>query len=152
MEKKIDHKTSRYHNETIKTFPYCDWKKSIPAINMETWKPELIGSCKKFLRWYNNVDFVPTLETMWNFFTLYHHKDIDMLKLGGAFQTRLVFVYTNLQKQKCISSKNRRRPVGENSRRCCWWYFYRVNTQNSCWRNFSLKVYKHMQINRGDWW
>ena len=37
---------------------------------------------KNFLRWYNNKDVVPTLEAMQKMIAFYHHKGIDMLKLG----------------------------------------------------------------------
>ena len=37
---------------------------------------------KDFLRWYNNKDVVPTLETMQKMLAFYHKKGIDMLKLG----------------------------------------------------------------------
>ena len=35
-----------------------------------------------FLKWYNNKDVVPTLETMQKMIEFYHNKGIDMLKLG----------------------------------------------------------------------
>ena len=41
-------------------------------------------SFKDFLRWYNNKDFVPTLEVMQKMIDVYHDKDIDMLKLGST--------------------------------------------------------------------
>ena len=34
------------------------------------------------LRLYNNKDFVPALEAMQKRIAFYHHKDIDVLKLG----------------------------------------------------------------------
>ena len=37
---------------------------------------------KDFLRWYNNKDVVPTLEAMQKMIAFYHHKGVDMLKLG----------------------------------------------------------------------
>ena len=37
---------------------------------------------KSFLMWYNNKDFVPTLEAMQKMIEFYHQKEIDMLKLG----------------------------------------------------------------------
>ena len=37
---------------------------------------------KDFLRWYNNKEVVPTLETMTKMIELYHSKRTDMLKLG----------------------------------------------------------------------
>ena len=37
---------------------------------------------KDFLRWYNNKNVVPTLETMQKMLASYHRKGIDMLKLG----------------------------------------------------------------------
>ena len=39
-------------------------------------------SFKDFLRWYNNKDVVPTLETMPKTIEFYHQKETDMLKLG----------------------------------------------------------------------
>ena len=41
-----------------------------------------MSSFKDFLRWYNNKDVVPTLETMPKMIAFYHDKYIDMLKLG----------------------------------------------------------------------
>ena len=35
-----------------------------------------------FLKWYNNKDVVPTLESMRKIIEFYHNKGIDMLKLG----------------------------------------------------------------------
>ena len=35
-----------------------------------------------FLKWYNNKDVVPTLETMQKMIEFYHNKEIGMLKLG----------------------------------------------------------------------
>ena len=40
-----------------------------------------MSSFKVFLRWYNNVDCVPTLEARQKMIAFYHDKDIDMLKL-----------------------------------------------------------------------
>ena len=37
---------------------------------------------KDFLRWYNNQNVVPTLESMQKMLAFYHKKGIDMLKLG----------------------------------------------------------------------
>ena len=48
----------------------------------QIWKQEQMSSFKNFLRWYNNKDVVPTLEAMQKMIVFYHHKDIDMLKLG----------------------------------------------------------------------
>ena len=46
------------------------------------WVSEGMKSFKDFLRWYNNKDVVPTLETMPKLIEFYHQKEIDMLKLG----------------------------------------------------------------------
>ena len=46
---------------------------------MEARTKEII---QRFLRWYNNEDVVPTLETMPGVIIFYHDKIIDMLKLG----------------------------------------------------------------------
>ena len=48
----------------------------------QIWKQEQMSSFKDFLRWYNNKDVVPTLETMHKMVAFYHDKDIDLLKLG----------------------------------------------------------------------
>ena len=48
----------------------------------QIWKQEQMSSFKDFLRWYNNKDFVPTLEAMQKMIAFYLDKDIDMLKLG----------------------------------------------------------------------
>ena len=45
-------------------------------------KQDKMSSFKDFLRWYNNKDFVPTLEAKQEMIVFYHDKDIDMLKLG----------------------------------------------------------------------
>ena len=37
---------------------------------------------RDFVKWYNNKDFVPTLEAMQRMMEFYHNKGIDMLKLG----------------------------------------------------------------------
>ena len=41
-----------------------------------------MSSLKYFMRWYNNNDLVPTLETMQKIIAFYHDKSIGMLKLG----------------------------------------------------------------------
>ena len=41
-----------------------------------------MSSFKDFLRWYNNIDVVPTLKAMQKMIAFYHDKNIDMLKLG----------------------------------------------------------------------
>ena len=46
------------------------------------WESEKMTTFKDFLRWYNNKDVVPTLEAMQKMIAFYHHKGIDMLKLG----------------------------------------------------------------------
>ena len=46
------------------------------------WKQEQMSSFKDFLRWYNNKDVVPTLEAMQKLISLFHDRDIDILKLG----------------------------------------------------------------------
>ena len=48
----------------------------------EMWKQEQMSSFLDFLRWYNNIDVVPTLEAMLEMIAFYHDKNIDMLKLG----------------------------------------------------------------------
>ena len=41
-----------------------------------------MGTIKKFLRWYNNNDVVPTFEAMQKMLAFYQNKEVDMLKLG----------------------------------------------------------------------
>ena len=48
----------------------------------QIWEQEQMSSFKDFLRWYNNKDFVPTLEAMLKMIAFYHDKGIDMLKLS----------------------------------------------------------------------
>ena len=47
----------------------------------QIWKQEQMSSFKDFMRCYDNEGVVPTLEAMQKMITLYHDKDIDMLKL-----------------------------------------------------------------------
>ena len=49
---------------------------------LDKWIHENICTFKDILRWYNNKDVVPTLETMQKVLVFYHKKGIDMLKLG----------------------------------------------------------------------
>ena len=37
---------------------------------------------RDFVKWYDNMDFVPTLEAMQKMMEFYHNKGIDKLKLG----------------------------------------------------------------------
>ena len=48
----------------------------------QIWKQEQMSSFKDILRWYNNKDVVPTLQSMQKMIASYHDKNIDMLKLG----------------------------------------------------------------------
>ena len=48
----------------------------------QIWKQKQMSSFKEVLRWYNNINVVPTLEAMQKMIAFYHDKDIDMLKLG----------------------------------------------------------------------
>ena len=43
---------------------------------------EKLQSFKDFLRWYNNRDFVPTLEVLQKRVNFHHNKGIDLLKLA----------------------------------------------------------------------
>ena len=43
---------------------------------------EKLQSFKDFLRWYNNRDFVPTLEVLQKMVNFHHNKGIDLLKLA----------------------------------------------------------------------
>ena len=49
---------------------------------LDIWNHENMCKFEDFLRWYNNKDVVPTLETMQKMLAFYHKKGIDMLKLG----------------------------------------------------------------------
>ena len=49
---------------------------------LDIWNHENMCTFKDFLRWYNNKDVVPTLETMQKMHAFYHKKGINMLKLG----------------------------------------------------------------------
>ena len=49
---------------------------------LDIWNHENMCRFEDFLRWYNNKDVVPTLETMQKMLAFYHKKGIDMLKLG----------------------------------------------------------------------
>ena len=46
---------------------------------LDIWNHENMCTFKDFLRWYNNKDFVPTLEAMQKMLAFYHKKGIDML-------------------------------------------------------------------------
>ena len=46
------------------------------------WENFNIQYFSDFLKWYNNKDVVPILEAMQKMIEFYHHKGIDMLKLG----------------------------------------------------------------------
>ena len=50
-----------------------------------------MSSFKDILRWYNNKDVVPTLETMQKMITFHHDKDVDMLKLGCTLPNLAIF-------------------------------------------------------------
>ena len=49
---------------------------------LDIWNHENMCTFKDFLRWYNNENFVPTLEAMQKMLAFYDKKGIDMLKLG----------------------------------------------------------------------
>ena len=46
------------------------------------WENNNMQYFSDYLKWYNNKDVVPTLETMQKMIEFYHNKGIDMLKLG----------------------------------------------------------------------
>ena len=46
------------------------------------WVTDGMKSFKDFLMWYNNEDFVPTVEAMRKMIEFYHQKEIDILNLG----------------------------------------------------------------------
>ena len=49
---------------------------------LDIWNHENMCTFRDFLRWYNNKDFVPTLEAMQKMLDFNHKKGITMLKLG----------------------------------------------------------------------
>ena len=44
---------------------------------LDIWNHENMCTFKDFVRWYNNKDFVPTLEAMQKMLAFYHKKGID---------------------------------------------------------------------------
>ena len=46
------------------------------------WESQNMRTFKDFLKWYNNKDIVPTLETVQNMMKIYRDRGISMLKLG----------------------------------------------------------------------
>ena len=48
----------------------------------QVWSSENLQSFRDFLRWYDNEDIVPTLESMKTMIQFYHDKGTDMMKLG----------------------------------------------------------------------
>ena len=48
------------------------------------WVQEKLATFRDFVKWYNNNDFVPTLDAMQKMMDIYYNKGIDMLKLGGT--------------------------------------------------------------------
>ena len=56
---------------------------------------------KDFLRWYNNKEVVPTLETILKMIAFYHLKGTDMLKLGCTLPN----LATNQQMGKFIRER-----------------------------------------------
>ena len=48
---------------------------------LDIWNHENMCTFKDFLRWYNNKDVLPTLETMQKMLAFYHNKGTDMLEL-----------------------------------------------------------------------
>ena len=114
------------------------------------WKQQQMSSFRVFLRWYNNIVFVPLLKAMQKKITIFHVKISISQSLVVPYQTWQTFVYTKLNLKILSTHRGTKKTVGENSR-CFWWSSYRFYTQSSCWWNFYPKVYKYMQINCGDW-
>ena len=54
---------------------------------LDIWNHENMCTYKDFLRWNNNKDVLPTLETIQKWLGFYHNKGIDMLKLGCTLPT-----------------------------------------------------------------
>ena len=64
----------------IKTIPPC----GLDNYNylQQTWEKNGMTVFKDFLKWYNNMDVVPTLEAMQKIVQFFHNKGIDEIKLG----------------------------------------------------------------------
>ena len=60
-------------------------------------------SFKDFLMWYNNEDFVPTLEAMQKMIEFHHQKEIDMLKLGCTLPNLANICLHKSTDSKCYS-------------------------------------------------
>ena len=63
--------------------------KNVPPSGMDNfnylkgvWEQEQMATFRDFVKWYNNMDVVSTLEAMQTMMEFYHNKGIDMLKLG----------------------------------------------------------------------
>ena len=73
-----------------------------------------MSSFKDFLRWYNNENLVPYLETMQKIIDFYPDKDIVMLKLGrtvpnlGNISLRKSSDTNSIPSQKEIKSYNKK--------------------------------------------
>ena len=52
---------------------------------LDIWNLEQKSTFKDFLRWYNNKDFVPTLEAMQKTLAFYHKRGIDMSVYTSEF-------------------------------------------------------------------
>ena len=52
------------------------------ALLEKFWSMEKMKTFRDFLRWYNNIDVVSTLQAMKKMMKFYHDQIIDMLKLG----------------------------------------------------------------------
>ena len=96
----------------------------------QLWKRQQVSSFKDSMCWYNNKD-VPTLDAMPKMIAFYRDKDIDLLELRCTLRNP-ANICLQIYKYKVLSlHKGIYRSVRENSRRCCWWSFYRFHTQSS---------------------
>ena len=89
---------SKPKTRTLLTYWKLDWPQNILLSNwncqstptetesyhylQQVWKQEQMSSFKHFLRWYNKIDVVPTLEAMQKMIAFYHDEKVDMLNIG----------------------------------------------------------------------
>ena len=71
------------------------------------WEKNNMQNFSDFLKWYNNEDFVPTLEAMQKMIEFYHNKGIDMLKLGSRLPNLANFCLHKSTDSKFIPLQSR---------------------------------------------
>ena len=112
---------------------------------LDIWNHENMCTFKDFLRWYNNKDVVPTLETMQKMLALYHKKGIDMLKLGCTLaKLANICLHKSTSAKSYPFTETDKRLVAKDSRRYGWWTFYRFHTYGCSRRNFYPEIRKYL--------